>query len=327
MMTNARYSAVRSVSEVDLADSDAKVEVRILPGLGNRAAAMKVMSHDILWFPLDGAPAPAKPALYGIPFLAPWGNRLNGGFHANGSWHALDSTGPGADLRLDANGLPIHGLLYASPLWEVVELSADEHCATVTSRLNFGAHPELLARWPYRHIYDMTYRLADGALEVSTVIRNSGTEPMPISIGFHPYFVLPGVPRDEASLRLPAKSHVETDARLLATGALTPNSLPEWVPLKSHALDDGYTDLIREPDGRVRFSIAGGGRSIDIDFGPRYTVAIVYSPPGRDFVSVEPMTAVTNGINLAAEGKYGGLQMVEPGAEWSERFLISTQGF
>jgi aldose 1-epimerase len=332
MMTNARYSAVRSVSAVDLADRDAKVEVRILPGLGNRAGAMKVMSHDILWFPLDdGTPVAGKPALYGIPFLAPWGNRLDGGFHANGSWHPLGSTdaaaGPGAELRRDANGLPIHGLLYASPLWEVVDLSAYEQCASVTSPLNFGAHPELLARWRYRHVYDMTYRLADGALEVATVIRNSGNEPMPISIGFHPYFVLPGVPRDNASVRLPARSHVETDARLLATGALTPNNLPELVPLNAHALDDGFTDLIPQPDGRVKFSITGGGRSIDIEFGPRYTVAIVYSPPGRDFVCVEPMTVVTNGINLAAEGKYDGLQMLEPGAEWSESFWISTQGF
>jgi len=179
--------------------------VRILPGLGNRAGAMKVMSHDILWFPLDEGPSvPGKPALYGIPFLAPWGNRLNGGFHANGRWHDLVAAGPGADLRLDAAGLPIHGLLYASPLWEVVDLSANEQGASVTSRLNFGAHPELLARWPYRHIYDMTYRLAGGALEVSTVIRNSGTEPMPIPLASNPYFVLPGVARDDVSVRLPA---------------------------------------------------------------------------------------------------------------------------
>ena len=329
MMTDERYSAVRSVSAVDLADHEAKVEVRILPGLGNRASVMKVVGQNILWFPTDeGAPAASKAALNGIPFLAPWGNRLNGGFYVKGIWHPLGVADiAGTDLRRDANGLPIHGLLIDSHYWEVVELVSDSEGAAVTSRLDFGAHPELLAVWPYRHVYDMTYRLAEGTLEVTTVIRNTGTEAMPVSIGFHPYFLLPGISRDEVSVRLPAQSHVEADEHLLATGALASSGLPEWVPLSSHVLDDGFTDLIRQPDGKARFSLAGGGRSIDIEFGPRYTVAIVYAPAGKDFVCVEPMTAITNGINLAAEGKYDGLQMLEAGAEWRESFWISTQGF
>lgn len=321
-MTTARYSAKRSVTAVDLADREAKVEVRILPGRGNRASAMKVQGVNILWFPAEDADVADRPRLNGIPFLAPWGNRLDAGFQSSGKWHALDAAG----LRRDANGLPIHGLLTASALWAVVDLAEDEKQASVTSRLNFGAHPELMAHWPYRHEYEMTYRLAGGALEVSTTIRNTGDEAMPVAIGFHPYFVLPGVSRDEVAVRVPASSHVDTDAKLLATGAFTANQLPEWVPLRSHPLDDGFTDLIRDPDGRARFSISAGSRGIHVDFGPRYSVAIVYAPPGERYVCVEPMTAITNGINLAAEGKYRDLQTVDPGEVWQESFRISTEG-
>jgi len=324
MMTGPRYNALPTGERVDLFDREAGVEVRILPAYGNRASAMRVKGTNILWFPPDdSAPITGKPSLNGIPFLAPWGNRLSGGYRVNGRWYSLD----GAELHRDANGLPIHGLLYTPVKWTVSSLSADAEAASVTSRFDFTAHPEMMALWPFPHEYEMTYRLTGGALDVITVIRNRGAEAMPVAIGFHPYFHLSGVPREAISVRVPARSHVETDARLLATGAFTPNTLPEWAPLASHALDDGFTDLIRDEEGRAAFVIGGGGKSIQVAFGPRYTVAIVYAPPDQDFVCVEPMTAITNGINLATERKYEGLQSVAPGGEWRESFRISAEGF
>ena len=43
-----------------------------------------------------------------------------------------------------------------------------------------------MAQWPFAHEYEMTYRLADGVLEVRTTVTNLSTEPMPMVIGFHP---------------------------------------------------------------------------------------------------------------------------------------------
>jgi hypothetical protein len=36
---------------------------------------------------------------------------------------------------------------------------------------------------------------------------------------------------------------------------------------------------------------------------------------------------ITNGINLAHTGKYTGLQVVGPGARWTESFRVRTKGF
>ena len=324
MMTVSRYEAVYREHGVTLSDREAGVEARILPEYGNRASAVRVHGTNILWFPWDdSAPIAEKPSLNGIPFLAPWGNRLDGGYRVKGAWHSLD----GAELHRDANGLPIHGLLYSPVTWQVTRVAGGAESASVTSRFDFAEHPEMMALWPFAHEYEMTYRLADGALEVITTIRNKGTEAMPVAIGFHPYFTLAGVAREEIAVRVPAKSHVDADGRLLATGAFTPNALPEWVRLDEHALDDGFIDLGRGADGLAQFTIAGGGRKIHVEFGPRYTVAIVYAPPGKEFVCVEPMATVTNGINLAAEGKYEGLQSVEAGGEWREAFRIRAEGF
>jgi aldose 1-epimerase len=51
-------------------------------------------------------------------------------------------------------------------------------------------------------------------------------------------------------------------------------------------------------------------------------------PPGqtRDFICFEPMTAVTNGVNLAHDGKYSTLQSIPAGARWTESFWVRAGG-
>jgi hypothetical protein len=41
----------------------------------------------------------------------------------------------------------------------------------------------------------------------------------------------------------------------------------------------------------------------------------------------EPMAAITNGINMAHEGKYPDLQTIPAGRKWSESFWIRATGF
>ena len=151
---------------------------------------------------------------------------------------------------------------------------ADENSAHVTSRLEFWRHPDLMANWPFAHDYEMTYRLAGGVLEVSVTVTNRSADPMPVALGFHPYFQLPGVPIEEAVAHIPVRRHVETDSRLVATGETTPVAFTgSPVSLKDQRFDDGFTDLVRDPDGRAVFSVEGRGKKIEVAFGPRYQVA------------------------------------------------------
>ena len=162
---------------------------------------------------------------------------------------------------------------------------------------------------------------------MSVAVTNLSAEPMPLALGFHPYFQLPGIPIAEAFAHIPVRSHVETDSRLIPTGETQPVNFGDRVSLRDHRFDDGFTRLVRDPDGRAVFYVDGGGKKIEVSFGPKYPVAIVYAPPGHDYVCFEPMSAVTNGINLAHDGKYGDLQVVNPGEEWQESFWVRPTGF
>lgn len=320
----AEKASDHGVDIVRLTDAAHGVEVSIVPSIGNRAYEMKVHGKNILYFPdADLAEFQQKPGMSGIPFLAPWANRLSEeDFWANGKKYTFNMT-----LGNVRGPIPIHGLLATSPLWEVMEVKADGQSAHVTSRLQFWKHPDLMAQWPFAQEYEMTYQLSEGTLEVRLTVNNLSAEPMPIALGFHPYYRIPDVPRDEWTASLPARKMVVADDRLLATGEFKPLDMPNPLPLKGHPLDTGFTDLERDADGRAHFSIESGGKKVEALFGPKYPAAVIYAPPApageaRDFICFEPMTGITNAVNLHHEGKYPNLQILAPGSKWTESFWV-----
>ena len=330
IMANAQnYTAIKTtdhgVDIIRLTDVAHGVEVSIAPSIGNRAYQMNVHGKNILYLgAADVGQLKQRPGLSGIPFLAPWANRMaDSGFWANGKKYTFNSDL--GSLRVAQNGIAMHGMISTSPLWEVTSVGADAKSAQVTSRFEFWKYPELMANWPFAHEYEMTYRLADGELEVITTVINRSAEPMPLALGYHPYYNLPDVPRDEAVAHVPAKTAVVTDSRLVATGEMKPMDLPDPTPLKDRTLDNGYTDLIRH-NGRATFYVEGRGKRIEIDYGPKWEVAVVWEPANQNFICFEPMAAITNGVNLAHDGKYPQLQTVAPGATWRESFWIRTSG-
>jgi aldose 1-epimerase len=328
-----RFTASRiqdhGMSVVRLADSLDQVEVLIAPSIGNRAYALKVHGQNLLFFPSNDIAkykTEGAKGLNGIPFLAPWANRMaDSGFWADGKRYTFEPQL--GSVHIDANGIAIHGMLITSDLWEITEVSADKESATVKSKLQFWRHPELMANWPFAQEYEMVYVLRHRSLEVRTAVKNLSQESIPLAIGYHPYFNIPGVLRSETSVHIPASLHVETDSHLVATGEMKPANLDEEVSLKERTFDDGYTGLKRDSRGIATFSVKAGAKSIEVAYGPKYQVAVIYAPPGQNFVCFEPMTAITNGVNLAHDGKYRDLQSVLPASTWTESFWVRFRGF
>src|SRR5579871_6441480 len=189
-MTN-NYSAekliVDGVEIVRLIDAANKLEISICPSVGNIAYDMRANGVPILMAPRSLAGWKEHPGWVGIPFLAPWANRLDpDSFWANGREYKLN---PGAaNLRRDPNGLAIHGLLLYAQDWQIVGNHAPGDDAEYTARLEFWRHPAWMAQFPFAHTIDMTYRLSRGVLEVRTTIHNDSSDPMPLVIGFHPWY-------------------------------------------------------------------------------------------------------------------------------------------
>jgi aldose 1-epimerase len=124
---------------------------------------------------------------------------------------------------------------------------------------------------------------------------------------------------------------VITDTRLIPTGQYKPMDLPDPFLLENRTLDDGFVDLVRDPDGRPRFYIASSGKTVEVLFGPKWQAAVVWEPNDgknqpQDFICFEPMAGITNGINLNHDGKYPEMQSVPAGGTWTESFWVRTEG-
>lgn len=330
MTATSNYTAERLTMEgfevVKLADAATGTEVLIAPSIGNNAYSMKVRGEQVMWSPYQTlAEWKQKPTLLGNPFLAPWANRIDqDAYYANGKKYLLN--GELGNLRRDGNKKPIHGLLAYADDWKVVSFAGGERNAAVTSRLEFWRSPDRMAQFPFAHTIEMTYRLTGGVLEVETVIDNHSTAPMPVSVGFHPYFQLTDAPRDEWQVSIPAKQAVALSGVLVPTGETTPRDPAPLIALKGTQLDNVYTGLERGADGRSVFWVKGKKQKLAVEYGPNYPVAVIYAPPGRGFICFEPMSGVTNAFNLGHEGKFP-LQSIAAGGQWRESYWIRPSGF
>ncbi len=292
---------------IELRDGD--LVAQIDPSYGNNVRSLRLRGEEFLWTTERGK-------LDGIPLLAPWANRIDGlEYFANGKKYLLN---PGLDnLRYDGNHLPIHGLLLFADAWKTVRQDG----SSSTTRLEFWKRPEWMAQFPFAHAIEITHRLHSGSLEIETKIENLSEQPLPLSIGFHPYLQLTDSPRDEWRVHIAARRQVLLSEKLIPTGESKAIEFPNPFALRGQALDTVFDDLTGDA-----FVIEGARQRIEVQFGPKFPVAIVYAPAGGSFVCIEPMSALTNAFNLDHAGIAAMLQHVRPGETWREQFHVTPGG-
>src|SRR6266853_3757042 len=203
-MAAQRYSVRRAAHTIQLEDAGSHTVVSIATSVGNIAFSMAVNGTNVLHWPYATVEEfAARPAMSGVPFLGPWANRLDEqAFYANGKRYAFDM-----DLGNVRGAIPIHGFLSTNNQWQVVEVKADGKSAWVTSRLEFFKQPLWMKQFPFAHTIEMTHRLQDGVLQVVTKITNMSAEPMPVAVGFHPYYKLTDSLREEWTISVGARKH------------------------------------------------------------------------------------------------------------------------
>jgi len=276
-----------------------------LPELGMLGASLRHEGDELLALPggLDGYRAGE---VTGLPLLAPWANRLGERrYEVDGLVVDLD----GVELHTDDQGLPIHGTMSAQPGWEVVERSE----RSFTTRFDFGGHPELLASFPFPHEIQIRVDVEETTLRLATTVTATTDRRVPVAFGYHPYFRLPEVGRDDVHLRLPARRHLVLDERGLPTGAVRAEGV-EDERIGSRTFDDLY-----QLDDERRLELTGGGRRLVLELGAGYSFAQVFTPYPGDSVCLEPMTAAVNAL------VDGSCALVAPGAPFTARFSLEVE--
>ncbi|HEX4567585.1 MAG TPA: aldose 1-epimerase [Vicinamibacterales bacterium] len=275
-----RYTAKRDGDVVELMDTAAQMNVSVVWTMSN-AWRVQVKGKDLVRASATLADFEARPGLNGVPFLAPFANRLDEtAFYANGRKYNFD-----LEVGNVRGPIPSTGFVNGSKAWQLVEAKADETSAWVTCRLDFYKIPAFMKQFPFAHTVTMTYRVSGGTLEVHTKIENLSAEPMPVVVGFHPIFELPDGNRDDWTVSLDAKTHWIEIPQRLPTGETQPienffGSDRTAIQLKKYALvDDVFTDLVRDAGGRATMRLMYNGKELDEVIGPKYKTVLAWSTP------------------------------------------------
>ncbi|HZB90256.1 MAG TPA: aldose 1-epimerase [Stellaceae bacterium] len=178
------------------------------------------------------------------------------------------------------------------------------------------------AGWPWSYRARQSFALSAGALEITLELENRSDGLMPAGLGFHPYF--PRTPEARLSAR--------TDGVWLTDGDVMPTErrpvpgewrLAEGRRIADLALDNVFTGW----DGEAVVTWPERGAHLRLAATqPLLSFLVLYTPPGRDFFCVQPVSHVADAVNLARAGVADtGLRVLAPEARRLARISFTPE--
>jgi aldose 1-epimerase len=246
--------------------------------------------------------------------LVPWPNRLqDGSYEFDGKSHQLPLTEP-------EHGNAIHGLVqWAS--WRVGERDGDRVV------MEHVIHPQ--PGYPFSLALGIEYALTDEGLSIRTTARNLGPDSCPYGCGHHPYLTVGTPTVDTVELQAPGRRVLISDDRDLPIGDEpvegTQYDFRSARAIGTTQLDNAYTDLARDDDGRARVRLRNpdSGARVTLWLGESYRYLMLFTGDtrpdvNRRSIAVEPMTCPPNAFRTGDS-----LIRLEPGASTTAAWGIA----
>jgi Galactose mutarotase and related enzymes len=308
---------------VTLSDPHAGSSAQIAVNLGFNCFRLTVQNGDqpveVLYTHPEFVSGNQRPSGSGIPILFPFPGRIRGTtFSWEGKHYQLEAG--------DALGNAIHGFAMRRP-WRVVKQGADH---VVGEFHAWRDDPSLKDRWPADFRITATYKLSQNRLDGTYRIDNPCDVPLPFGFGTHPYFRVPlgGPSADTCIVWLPVTERwVLKD--MLPTGKRRPLSDTEAFDsgcrLGELKLDDVFTGLT-DIAGVTEASIQDpGGMAVAIRWNvEQFRECVVYTPPHREAICIEPLTCAPGAAALAARGIDAGWRVLPPGKSFEATVTIEA---
>jgi aldose 1-epimerase len=274
-------------------------EAVVAPAFGANCLSARVGGRELLEPPPSLDALAAAPVGFGCPILFPFPGQLE-----PGTLNLLDR-----DVRIEPNsptGRHGHGFASRRP-WRILDRGADWVTCQLEGRGD-DFYPwwfRLTARW----------RLTHKAVAVGLTVENLDTADMPFGLGLHPY--LPVAPDALVTVptaaEWPHESGIPSGPRSPKQGPWPWSGLPEAGSLLLTDLPDDDVEA-RVGDVAVRWP------------AQRFGEVVLYRPPGRASVCVEPWTSVSNAAAQIEPGAQHGLVRLPPTATWRAWLEIGLPG-
>ena len=276
------------------------LEVEISPAQGARLTRITYKSEK---GPIDITPN--EPTGF---HMVPYSNRIrNGRFRVNGVEYQLGNGEKHSN----------HGVTRNQP-WFVADQDFRQVRCEITSIPQFDSKTGIYANFPFAFRASVTYKVNDAQLEQELTVENTGSSPMPVGGGFHPYFRTSLGPTETIEIRAQVKGEYPTESDVpLPVGPLRPvSSERDFRRLKS--LPVGLDHCFGGWDGRLLMYWPVSKIAAWMEGSNTLKHLVLYSPEGKGFCAIEPVANMTNGINCLNDPRYDtGICKLEPGQGFS----------
>ncbi|MBF9133775.1 aldose 1-epimerase family protein [Plantactinospora sp. S1510] len=242
--------------------------------------------------------------------LAPWPNRIRDGQYTfAGQALQLSLTEPDRHTA-------IHGLVNWLP-WRLVSQQPDAVVVQCEMPAQVG--------YPWPLVLQTEWRIGADGLRAHHQVTNVGRAECPFGFSVHPYLRLPGVAVDDLLLRVPGRSRLLLDGRLLPIGAakVTGGEYDYTEPRRIGAavLDLAFGDLdpalVDERGSSVTLASPDSTAAVSIWADPSFgwwqvfTGDTLTGDRHRRSVAVEPMTCPPDAFRSGRD-----VIVLEPGQTW-----------
>ena len=190
--------------------------------------------------------------------------------------------------------------------------------------------------YPFAFELDVAFSLTGAVLTIVATARNTGSEPMPASLGFHPAFRWPlhgGAERTAHVLEF-ERDEPAPIRRLDSAGLLTADLHPTPVVGRRLSLSDDLfvADVVifdRLVSRSARYRADAGPSDARPSINVRWPYAThlgLWSKPGAGFVCIEPWRGVADPVGFIGDlDTKPGMEVVQPGGEMTLTMIIEVR--
>ncbi|HEX3499495.1 MAG TPA: aldose 1-epimerase [Stellaceae bacterium] len=231
--------------------------------------------------------------------LVPYSNRIRDGRFTFRGRAVDEPIAPGHPNAL-------HGHGWRLP-WQVIARGEDGLTMEYEHRPMPGG-----AGWPWLYRAWQHLALTPQALIMTMGIENRAGEAMPAGLGHHPYF--PRTAHSRVNAEIAGIWWPEAGQLPVERVTPPPDADPRrGVAVDKTSLDHGYAGW----QGSARIDWPERRAELTMAADPALSTLVIYSPPERGFVCVEPVSHCIDAFNLAAKGMSDtGMHVLAPGASW-----------
>ncbi len=243
--------------------------------------------------------------------LSPFAGRIRNG------QYVFDNTKYNLTINYPEEGNACHGFIYGKK-FSVIDKTVTEEKALCRLEYLYESENE---GYPFNYLIEITYVLSslDG-LTCKTKVVNKSRKTIPISDGWHHYFDL-GINLSELSLKLNVSNLIELDSQKIPNGKKSIEfKFNDVKKIENQEIDSCFQ--VESSNGRAETRLIYEKWNLDLriwqETGPnKYNYIVIYTPPDRKSIAVEPLTS-----NIDCFNNREGLILLKSGEEYISDFGI-----